>query len=61
MKIKINEKSDRFGKYVFIGNVNHKTGALAVPQIKGEKRNLEKQTNKNNINTPPSKIFKEKI
>ena len=61
VKITINEKSDRFGKSVFIGNVNHKTGALAFRQIKGEKRSLEKQTYKNNINIPPSKIFKEKI
>ena len=61
MKITINEKSGRFGKTVFIGNVNHKTGALAFRQIKGEKRSMEKQTYKNNINIPPSKIFKEKI
>ena len=61
MKIRVNEKSDRFGKSVFIGNVNHKTGALAFRQIKGEKRSMEKQTYKNNINIPPSKIFKEKI
>ena len=61
VKITINEESDCFGKSVFIGNVNHKTGALAFRQIKGEKRSLEKQTYKNNINIPPSKIFKEKI
>ena len=61
MKITINEKSGRFGKTVFIGNVNHKTGALVFRQIKGEKRSMEKQTYKNNINIPPSKIFKEKI
>ena len=61
MEIRVNEKSDRFGKSVFIGNVNHKTGALAFRQIKGEKRSMEKQTYKNNINIPPSKIFKEKI
>ena len=42
--ITINEKSDRFGKSVFIGNVNHKTGALAFLQMKGEKISLEKQT-----------------
>ena len=42
VKIRVNEKSDRFGKSVFIGNVNHKTGALAFRQIKGEKRSLEK-------------------
>ena len=44
MKITINEKTDRSGKSVFIGNVNHKTGALTFRQIKGEKRSLEKQT-----------------
>ena len=55
VKIKFHEKSDRFGKSVFIENVNHKTGALAFRQIKGEKRSLEKQTYKNNINITPSK------
>ena len=60
VKITINEKSHPFGKSVFLGNVNHKTGALALRQIKGEKRNLERQTYKNNRNIPPSKIFKEK-
>ena len=61
MKITINEESDRFGKSVFIGNINHKTGTFAFCQIKSEKRNLEKQTYKNNINIPPSEIFKDKI
>ena len=56
----INKKSNRFGKSVFIGNINHKTSVLAFLQIKGEKRRLKK-TYKNNINILPSKMFKEKI
>ena len=56
-KIPVNEISDRFGKSVFIGNVNHKTGALAFHQINGEKGNLEKQAYKSNMNIPPSKMF----
>ena len=55
-----NKKSDRFGKSLFIGDDSHKISVLAFHQIKGEKRNLEKQTYQNNINAPPSKIFKEK-
>ena len=61
VKITINKKRDRFEKSVFIGNVNHKTGALDFRQMKGEKRSLEKRTYNSNINVPPSKIFKEKI
>ena len=42
MKMPINKKSDRFGKSVSIGNINHKTSVLAFLQIKGEKRRLKK-------------------
>ena len=42
MKMSINKKSNRFGKSVFIGNINHKTSVLAFLQIKGEKRRLKK-------------------